>query len=233
MLTCLCCGKQETEKLLLRDVLLFKPILSATCCHSCHSKLVPLANENTCVGCCRIKTDQTEYCLDCIKWQQHYPEYLFKHTALFQYDLFLKEWLESFKYKGDYRLAQLFEQEIAAYFHAKNQKGKYIIPIPISQTSMDLRGFNQVEELLKSARVNYHSALIHVAAGEKQSSKNRKQRMESPQPFILDKDCCNELKDKQIILMDDLYTTGRTLFHAAELLRQAKVATIETFSIAR
>lgn len=233
MLTCLCCGKQETERVLLRDVLLFKKIRSVTRCHSCNSKLVQLVNEATCIGCCRIKTDRTEYCLDCIKWQQHYPEYPFKHTALFQYNTFLKEWLENFKYKGDYRLSHLFDQEIADYFDAKNQKGKYVIPIPISQKSMSLRGFNQVEELLKSAGVSYHPALIHVASGEKQSSKNRKQRMESPQPFILDKNYFSELKDQQIILIDDVYTTGRTLFHAAELLKQANVAKIETFSVAR
>jgi competence protein ComFC len=234
MITCLCCGKQETEKLLLRDVVLFKKLTLATRCQSCQSKLVLLANEVTCKGCCRIKTEQQDgYCLDCIKWQQHYPDYSFRHTALFQYNLFLKEWLENFKYKGDYRLVHLFDQEIADYFQAKSQKNKYCIPIPVSQTSMKLRGFNQVEELMKSAGVKFYPALVHIGTGEKQSSKNRKERMESNQPFIIDKTYASQLENEQIILMDDVYTTGRTLFHAAELLRQANVATIETFSIAR
>jgi len=33
--------------------------------------------------------------------------------------------------------------------------------------------------------------------------------------------------------MDDVYTTGRTMFHAAELLQQANVQQFETFSIAK
>ncbi|WP_245592929.1 ComF family protein [Carnobacterium funditum] len=233
MLTCLCCGKQETEKLLLRDVLLFKKLTSGNRCQSCNLKLMKLADEFTCLGCCRIMSKQNEWCSDCIKWKQEYPDYIFKHTALFQYNLFLREWLENFKYKGDYRLAQLFDQDIANYFNTKNQKNKQCIPIPISQTSMKLRGFNQVEELMKSAGVQFQPALVHIGAGEKQSSKNRKGRIESKQPFILDKNFCSQLKNQQIILMDDVYTTGRTMFHAAELLQQANVATIETFSIAR
>ncbi|SEL25431.1 competence protein ComFC [Carnobacterium iners] len=233
MLTCLCCGKQETEKMLLTDIVYFKKIVSANRCQMCHSKLVRLANEPTCLGCCRIKQDENDSCLDCVKWKQLYPKYAFSHTALFQYNLFLKEWLENFKYKGDYRLAKLFNQELTEYFNMKNQKNKQYIPIPISQTSMKLRGFNQVEELLASAGIPFHPALIHVGTGEKQSSKNRKERMESKQPFKLDENYCSQLKNQQIILIDDVYTTGRTLFHAAELLQQIGVATIETFSIAR
>lgn len=233
MLTCLCCGKQEIEKLLLKDVLLFKRLNSTLRCRSCELKLVKLATESTCIRCCRIVKGGNECCSDCLKWQQHYPTYLFKHTALFQYNLFLKEWLENFKYKGDYRLVHLFDQEIAHYFKEKNQKYKYCIPIPISQTSMKLRGFNQVEEILKSAGVNYYPALIHIGTGGKQSSKNRKERMESIQPFILNKDYSSKLENKHIILIDDIYTTGRTLFHAAELIHQLSVASIETFSIAR
>lgn len=234
MIFCLCCGKQESEKLLFREVVLFKKLIPATRCQLCQSKLVLLASEVTCKGCCRIQTEQQAgYCSDCIKWQRKYPDYPFKHTALFQYNLFLKEWLENFKYKGDYRLVHLFDQEIKDYFQSKSQKDKYCIPIPVSQTSMKLRGFNQVEELMKAAGVKFYPVLNHMGTGEKQSSKNRKERMESKQPFVLDKKYSSQLENQHVILIDDVYTTGRTLFHAAELLRQANVATIETFSIAR
>ncbi|MCA9766104.1 MAG: ComF family protein [Carnobacterium sp.] len=233
MLTCLCCGKQETEKVLLKDIVYFKKLVSANRCQTCQSRLAPLANEVTCLGCCRIKQDGNDWCLDCIKWKKTYPDYPFSHTALFQYNSFLKEWLENFKYKGDYRLAKLFDQELTDYFNAKNQKNKKCIPIPISQASMELRGFNQVEELLTSAGIEFYPALVHIGTGKKQSSKNRKERMESDQPFKLDEKYCKQLKNKRVILIDDVYTTGRTLFHAAELLRQAEATTIETFSIAR
>ncbi len=96
-----------------------------------------------------------------------------------------------------------------------------------------LRGFNQVEGLLEFAGVKYTPALIHCGTGEKQSSKNRKMRMLSPQPFKLNEVFQDSIKGKSVILVDDIYTTGRTFFHAADCLLKNGAQSIETFSISR
>ncbi|MEG0288654.1 MAG: phosphoribosyltransferase family protein [Carnobacterium sp.] len=232
MINCLWCGKKETEKLRLGDLILFKKIESTVCCQECRQKLVKLAGRSVCPGCCR-EWLEAGLCSDCLRWQADYPDYVFKQIALYQYNAFLKEWIEAFKYKGDHRLAQLFKQEVREYFNQPVHKNKICIPIPISQTSLELRGFNQVEAILQAAGIAYLPVLHHIGTGKKQSSKDRKGRMLSPQPFQLDERYREQLKDRDVILVDDVYTTGRTLFHAAELLRTTELKTIETFTIAR
>ena len=63
-----------------------------------------------------------------------------------------------------------------------------------------------------------------------QSSKNREERLNSQQCFTLVKDVC--LPD-EILLIDDVYTTGKTLQLARELLLEAGVKEVLTFSLAR
>lgn len=63
-----------------------------------------------------------------------------------------------------------------------------------------------------------------------QSSKNRQERLNSQQCFILAKDV---LLPEKILLIDDVYTTGKTLQLARELLLEAGVKEVLTFSLAR
>ena len=50
-------------------------------------------------------------------------------------------------------------------------------------------------------------------AGAKQSEKNRQERLLTTQPFLLLEGHKKYLQ-QEIILFDDVYTTGRTLYHA-------------------
>ena len=63
-----------------------------------------------------------------------------------------------------------------------------------------------------------------------QSSKNREERLNSQQCFTLAKDV---LLPEKILLIDDVYTTGKTLQLARELLLEAGVKEVLTFSLAR
>lgn len=226
---CLWCGKAQKEVIQLAELLSFTKINPSIKCESCSNKLVSLCNGPTCKGCSRYWSEKG-LCPDCQKWKIEYPDYPFKHTALYQYNEFIKEWIEAYKYTGDYRLGELFTKEIHYFFYKQK---KVVIPIPISDKSKQLRGFNQVEGMLTFSGVKYIPVLTHCGTGEKQSSKNRKMRMLSPQPFRIDKGCEAKIKEKEIILVDDIYTTGRTFFHAAECLLENGAKTVETFSISR
>lgn len=228
-MNCLWCGKTIKENIQLRELVTFKKVEPTVRCDSCSGKLVLLQNGPICRGCSRHWVEEG-LCPDCQKWKADYPSYPFKHTALYQYNTFIKEWIEAYKYTGDYRLGELFKKEIQSFF--LKQK-KQIVPIPISDKSKQLRGFNQVEGLLDFAGVTYTAVLIHCGTGEKQSSKDRKMRMLSPQPFMVDKNLQGNIKGKHLILVDDIYTTGRTFFHAADCLRRNGAQSIETFSISR
>lgn len=228
-MNCLWCGKTQKDVIHLRELISFAKIEPAVRCDSCSDKLVSLLNGSVCLGCNRYWVEEG-FCPDCQKWQADYPNYSFKHTALYQYNEFVKEWIEAYKYTGDYRLGELYKKEIQSFFYKQK---KLVIPIPISFKSKQLRGFNQVEGMLEFANIKYTPALVHCGTGEKQSSKDRKMRMLSPQPFKLDEIYRDNIKGKQIIIVDDIYTTGRTFFHAADCLFENGAQNIETFSISR
>ena len=59
---------------------------------------------------------------------------------------------------------------------------------------------------------------------EPQSAKTREQRLQTPQPFDLTDR--KRVRGKTVVLVDDVFTTGRTMYHAAQLMRAAGCKTI-------
>ena len=140
--------------------------------------------------------------------------------------------MEKYKIMGDCELSLLFSSDLTNYFK-KKPKQIVIVPIPVSGASQTARGFNQVELLLEGAGIPYLKALKNIGKGEKQARKKKTERMEMVQPFVLDEELVPMLEGTSVLVVDDLYTTGRTLFHAAEALQSCSLRSLETFSLFR
>ncbi len=65
-----------------------------------------------------------------------------------------------------------------------------------------------------------------------QSEKSRQERLAAPQAFRATENM-TKIKNQKVLLVDDVYTTGRTLFHAAEILQTYQPKVLHTFSLAR
>lgn len=232
MNTCLWCGVEEMPVIRLVDLLGLSKITSKPLCRSCLRLVNPLENRSTCNGCGRLWQD-TEFCPDCIRWKKQYPHYDFQNVSIYEYNGFMKEWIEAYKFKGDYRLGKVFSEPLKTKIRQNFDSSWTIVPIPISRRSMENRGFNQVVGLLSFTELDYLEVLQHIGTGEKQSSKNRKERMITPQPFEIHKAMAEEVVDKKILLIDDVYTTGRTLFHAADCLLSKGAGKVRTLTVAR
>lgn len=232
MNSCLWCGREEMPRIRLLDIVGLTKIKTETLCRQCRVQLNRLDNQITCSGCGR-NSDSEDLCKDCLRWKMGYPDYEFHNEALYEYNEFMKEYMEAYKFKGDYRLGKVFAEQLKQKILEEVISGWSIVPIPISEKSMHTRGFNQVEGILDFADVSYRTVLIHIGKGEKQSSKNRKQRMTSSQPFEIKPDKKIEVEHQNILLIDDVYTTGRTLFHAADCLFLNGATKVKTLTIAR
>ncbi|MFS7255403.1 hypothetical protein CKN63_00820 [Carnobacterium divergens] len=230
MLDCLFCGQQEIKKIMLKEILFFTKITEGKLCRKCKKNLVVLKKFATCRGCGR-KLKDSKLCEDCLKWQVKYPKVELRHLALYEYNLFIKEWMERFKFQGDYRLRNLFNEEVKAIF--KTYKKEIVIPVPISQLSYQKRGFNQVTAILKAAEIPYTDCLINEKNQLKQSSKTRKERLQMEQPFHLIKEKAEFIKNQSLVIVDDVYTTGRTILYAKDILIKHGARNVRSFSIAR
>ena len=134
--------------------------------------------------------------------------------------------MHQYKFAGDYRLRAVFAAEFTAAIRQK--RAEVVVPIPVTQAT---RGFNQVTGLLDGVKLTpclQHRTLEKTA----QSHKSRRERLQTPQPFALSGPVA-DLAGKRVLLVDDVYTTGRTLYHAADLLYQAGAANVISISLAR
>ncbi|MGD1370531.1 ComF family protein, partial [Enterococcus faecium] len=91
-------------------------------------------------------------------------------------------------------------------------------PIPLSEKRWLERGFNQVSEMLKAAKIPFQMLLKREQHLLAQAKNTRKERLEMPQPFELAVPL-SKIQHKKIMIIDDVYTTGQTLFHAAGCLQ--------------
>ena len=139
----------------------------------------------------------------------------------------MKDFFSKYKFQGDYLLRFVFAEVLKKSL--RNFKEYTLIPIPVSPEKYQSRGFNQVEGFLQAAGLPYKH-LLEKEDMITQSSKNREERLNSQQCFTLAKDV---LLPEKILLIDDVYTTGKTLQLARELLLEAGVKEVLTFSLAR
>lgn len=122
--------------------------------------------------------------------------------------------MHAYKFSGDYRLRWVFRQELTSW--VQTCPADLVVPIPVSAATMAHRGFNQVAGLLAGSVAE---VLRARPKQRPQSAKDRTARLATPQPFTLVD--AAQVRGRKIVLVDDVYTTGRTLYHAASLLRAA------------
>lgn len=221
MNVCVLCDNSLGEKLTFCDLLsLTKPKIRA--CDACFDKFQRISEQH-CPKCYRDGT--SEICVDCQVWLEKGKEV--SHKSCFVYNEAMKDFFSQYKFQGDYALYSVFteilQKELKAY------SDYTLVPIPVSSEKYQKRGFNQVTALLEGTKLPFREILEKYDTIA-QSSKTRKERLQIQQ--------CFKLKDSvqpptKVLLLDDIYTTGSTLQLAKEILVEAGVKEIMTFSLAR
>ncbi|MDD6432249.1 MAG: ComF family protein [Lactobacillaceae bacterium] len=225
-MNCLLCNTRLPVRLCLGDLLALRPLQQPVICEQCHTGFTRIDPNHACPGCGRPQ-EHPHLCCECEQWQHQYGWHL-NHQALYTYNDAMKEYMQRYKFLGDYRLRHVFAVEFQQ--RIRHLQADLVVPIPVTTTTMATRGFNQVRGLLGDIEV---TSILHHRAADKiaQSHKTRHQRLQTPQPFILSNPVV--VRGKRILLVDDIYTTGRTLYHAAVLFKKAQCREIVSLSVAR
>ncbi|MGN7175963.1 ComF family protein [Paenibacillus sp. FSL R5-0490] len=111
----------------------------------------------------------------------------------------------------------------------ENMKFDCLVPIPLSPERLYERGFNQSAALILEAGFT-PAELLQRIHSEKQSKKSRLERIHHHQVF---EPLNINIENKVILLIDDIYTTGSTLYHAAKVLKTGGAASVLSLTLAR
>lgn len=223
-MNCLLCNKTIKPRLTLKQILLPGKIEMPIVCSTCRQHFTPYQGLK-CDGCSRVGV--AGLCNECLLWEQKYGWHL-HHQALYQYDEMMKDYMHRYKFMGDYRLRKVFQAEFSQWVNCL--AADIVVPIPVTAATWQKRGFNQVNGLLHGA--DYQELLVAKVKDKRaQSSKTRSERLKTSQPFALQLN--QDIAGKNVLLIDDVYTTGRTLYHAAVLFKRAGCNKVVSVSLAR
>lgn len=222
---CLLCHRTTEPKLSLPWILSWQPLPRPVVCQSCWQTFTPINASQACIGCGRSQT-QRSLCHDCQRW----PQQSFYNQALFTYNEAMQGYFDQYKFKGDYRLRQVFSAALQACL--ATMQSAIIVPIPVTPTTMVTRGFNQVTGWLGEGENLSWIRTKTQTKGVPQSQKTRQDRLQTPQPFELTADA-PMLTAKTVVLVDDVYTTGRTIRHAADLVLENGAKSVIGLTLAR
>ena len=111
-----------------------------------------------------------------------------------------------------------------------------VVPIPLSRQRLQARGFNQALVLARVLAPDKADSqvLLRIKDTPAQSALDRRERLVSVKDaFAVDPLLAARVKDKRIVLVDDVMTSGASLYAAASTLRGAGAAHITGMVIAR
>lgn len=105
-----------------------------------------------------------------------------------------------------------------------------LIPVPLFHKKQNLRGYNQAETISEgiaefTGLPVWNDVVFRIKNTASQTQKNRKERQENVHDaFILKKP--NKLRNKHILLIDDVLTTGATMASCGQAILSATPCTL-------
>lgn len=162
-----------------------------------------------------------------------------KHLYIFKYEGIIRNKIIEYKFEDKGYLYKMFAKIILSDKKTCNFIKKYdvIIPVPISKKRKKKRGYNQSElvanELAQKLKQDIWTDIIIKKKDNKpQSELNKLERIKNVEDiYEINKPI--EVKNKKVLLLDDIYTTGSTVNEIARKLKQNQTQEIGVITLAK
>lgn len=197
-------------------------------------KKLEYVEEPLCKKCGKpIFAEEAEYCFDCTKHEKSFAQ----GRAVWVYNEVVDTSIFEYKYKGKREYAAFFVDEMLKAW------GKWIegispdmlLPVPLSQKKYKSRGYNQAKLLADGIGHALgipvpDKLLIRNRNTEPQKSLGPKERYENlSKAFEISGRI--DLKDKKILLVDDIYTTGSTVEACSKALLESGARSVSFITL--
>ena len=212
---CLVCGKEIFEK--------------ERFCDDC-KKMLPYNDGAICQHCGRKTVAFTEYCSTC----KNVLTDLDKCRSAFSYEYPMSKLIKDAKYNNAKYLIEFFAEQLALVYFQNYFNADYLVYIPMTEKAEKKRGYNQSQILSTklSALINVPvlEAVKKVKETERQAPLSRAQRLKNLENAfrVTDK---KAVKDKSILIVDDVTTTGATAQVMANRLKKAGAKMVNLMTV--
>ncbi len=214
--SCVLCGNSCSNNICLCNACLQElPIIE----HGCKTCGLPMQIENTQCGQCISNTPPISHCI-----------------SLMSYVPPIDHLIQNMKYHNQLAIADLLGQLLAdKIIKADLPLPEQIIPIPLHISRLQRRGFNQSVEIARplSKKLNIPLNLTdcsRVRATSPQFNLSIQERAGNMQNAF---EVLRSLNVKHVAIIDDVMTTGSTVWEFARVLKKAGIETIDVWTCAR
>ena len=198
-------------------------------CSDCIAKL-PFANGHRCLCCGVPLADESDYCNRC----QYERGAFVKNRSPLVYEGETRKIIYSLKFGRKKYLAQTLGALMADEFLKDNMEADIIVYVPMTEAEEKKRGFNQsellAEEVGKRLNIAVLPALVKIKETKAQKElggKERAQNLEGAFACVFE-----QVNNRKILLIDDIFTTGATANECAKVLLKAKAREVNVLTAA-
>ena len=187
---------------------------------------------------CEIKFDN-EIFMKIDNYKCDNTKYFDEHIYFSKYNGIIRKRIIDYKFNGQAYLEKFFSNIILKnekiYVHLK--KYDIIIPVPIHKKRKQVRGYNQSELFAKTIaqklelQIN-NNILLKEKNNVPQSSLNKDERIKNAKGIYKVQNSIR-IDPKNVLLVDDVYTTGSTVNECARVLKKIGIKYIGVLTIAK
>jgi len=193
---------------------------------------------NTCGTPADIDYDYPEEGFDCGRCRN--GEYRFDRARSFGlYHSVLKELIHFYKYRNQPGAIREIEPLVRKFFESQGEEyqGYAVTSVPLHVNKLKARGFDQsyllahgIAEIL--ALPLLVRPVTRIRETIPQARKNRAERLKNVKGAF-EVTVPEEVRHQNILLVDDVFTTGSTVNEVTRVLKKAGAGTVQVFTLAR
>lgn len=187
-------------------------------CGECIADM-PMTGEHICLICGVPLDDEADYCIRC---QNQKREYEYNRSPLV-YDGKSKELILAMKFGGKKYIAKTLGAMMSDEYIKRGMQAEIAVFVPMTHDEGKKRGFNQSELLAREVADRLKLPLLPALVKTRDTSAQKQLKIDERESNLKDVFACvfKEVKNRKILLIDDVFTTGATANACTDTLLKA------------
>ena len=200
-------------------------------CPECEKTSVKLGTD-ICGKCGRVLANEAEFCDTCIRNERAFV----RARSCYVYEGAPKKFVYRLKFGGRRYLAAFIAEAMVDRYLDCGFECDCVVAVPLSAKRKRKRGYNQAELIAEelSSRLKLpliDGALVKTKENKSQAKLKKREREENVRG-VYEVTSPEAFKGRQVLVVDDVMTTGSTTDELAKLLRGAHAAKVWVLTVA-